>query len=88
VADCGGRLSLKSAMMVALDLVAIFQYFHFKYYVYSNLHPRHVLLGKGEKYAQLFLVDYSRATRFKDAQTSEHVPMPQDKPVEMRTHNL
>jgi hypothetical protein len=88
MSDCGGKLSLKSALMVGLELVAILQYFHFKYFVHNNLHPRHVLLGKGEKYAQIFLVDYSRATRFKDAQTSEHVTQPHDKAVEIRTHNL
>lgn len=67
--------------------MTIFQYFHFKYFSYNNLHPRHVLLGKGEKYGQFFLVDFSRATRYKDAHTSEHIVQSHDK-VEMRGHNL
>lgn len=44
---CGGKLSLKSALMVGLELLTIFQYFHFKFFIYNNLNPKHVMLGKG-----------------------------------------
>lgn len=74
--------------MVGLELVTIFQYFHFKYFTYNNLHPRHVLLGKGEKFNQFFLIDFSRACRYKDAQTAEHIPLPNERASEMRVHNL
>ena len=88
VTDCSGKLSVKSAAMVGLELVTILQYFHFKYFTHNNLHPRHVLLGKGDKTNQFYLVDYSRASRYKDAQTAEHIILPQDRGTEMRVHNL
>lgn len=56
--------------MVGLELLTIFQYFHFKYFIYNNLQPRHVMIGRGEKYGKFFLIDFNRASRYKDAQTS------------------
>lgn len=47
LADCGGKFSVKSCMMLGMELVTIFQYFHFKYFTYNNLHPRHTMIGQG-----------------------------------------
>lgn len=31
------------------------------------------MIGSGEKYGKLFIVDYSNSIRYRDAQTLEHI---------------
>ena len=47
---CGGKFSLKTALMVAMEMTEVLQYFHFKSYIYNNINPKHIMLGKGENY--------------------------------------
>lgn len=65
---CGGKFSLKTALMIGVDLTSILQYYHFKNYVYNNTNPRHVMLGRGEKYSKLYIIDLSKSLRYRDAQ--------------------
>ena len=44
---CGGNFSLKTAMMLGMELTEILQYFHFKSYVYNNINTKHIMLGSG-----------------------------------------
>jgi hypothetical protein len=44
--QCDGKFSLKTAVMMGIELVSILQYFHFKYFIYNNLHPQHIMIGK------------------------------------------
>lgn len=49
-------------------MVSILQYYHFKHSIYSNLSPKHTMIGKGEKCDNFFIVDYSRSNRYRDSQ--------------------
>lgn len=85
---CGGKFSLKTALMIGIDMVSILQYYHFKNYIYSNINPRHIMLGKGENFGKLYIIDLSKSNRYRDTQFQEHVPEPMDKGGEMRLINM
>ena len=70
--SCGGKFTLKTAMMLAIELVSILQYYHFKSYVYNNLCLKHILLGKGQNYGKIYIVDYSKSSKYKDMHSQEH----------------
>lgn len=44
---CKGKLTAKTSLMVASELIPILQYFHYKFFVFNNLNPRHILSGMG-----------------------------------------
>ncbi len=67
---------MKTAIMIAKDILTILQYFHFKNVVYNNLCPKHTLIGKGENYGKFYLIDYSKMNRYKDNNSQEHVMQP------------
>jgi hypothetical protein len=69
MAKCEGKFTLKTTLMIAKELLTILQYIHFKHFVYSNICPKHILIGKGENYGKFYLVDYSKTNRFRDANT-------------------
>ena len=84
---CGGKFSLKTALMLGSQLVNSLQYFHFKYFVFNNINPRHIMTGSGEKSNKVFLIDFSRAVRYKDPQTQEHIGGV-DRPGEAKVYNM
>ncbi len=73
LSKCSGKFSLKTTLMLGFELISIFQYYHFKNFVFNNLSPRHLMMGKGERYGKIFIVDYSKSSKFKDLQTLEHI---------------
>ena len=75
-------------MMIGIDLVSILQYYHFKNYVYNNLNPKHIMLGRGENYGKLYIIDYSKSNRYRDSQYQEHVSEPAERNSEMRFNNM
>jgi serine/threonine protein kinase len=71
---CGGKFSLKTAMMVGMELTEILQYYHFKSHIYNNLHPRHIMVGKGEHFGNIYIIDFNKSSKFRDPVMSEHIP--------------
>ena len=46
------------------------------------------MIGSGSKYGKLYIVDYSSALRYRDAQTLEHITDTPDKKVDERNYNM
>lgn len=67
--------------MFGCEAISMLQYYHFKNFVHNNVNPRHFMIGAGEKYGKLFLVDYSNSIRYRDAQTLEHIAENVDKKI-------
>ena len=73
--------------MLGSQLVDCLQYFHFKYFSFNNMHPRHILTGTGQQSDKLYLIDYSRAARYKDPQTQDHI-IDSETTTLLNTYNL
>jgi hypothetical protein len=56
--------------MLGEEIVSILQYFHFKNFIHNQINLRNFMLGQGERYGKLFIIDYNAAMRFKDAVSS------------------
>ena len=74
--------------MLGVEIISILQYFHFKNFIHNGLNLHHLLLGGGSKFGKFYLVDYSNASRYRDAQTLEHIEENTAKKTEKRTTNL
>ncbi len=70
---CGGKFSLKTTLLLGIEIISILQYYHFKNFLHCGLRPEHIMIGAGSKYTKIFLVDYSTSIRFRDNQTLEHI---------------
>lgn len=58
---------------MGLKILDTISYLHIKGLVHNNINPKHILPGVGDQNHQLYLVDFSQTSRYKDIKTGEHI---------------
>lgn len=76
---CGYRFSLKTTLMLAVQLIERFRYMHKKNFIHRDVKPDNFLMGMGTKSNSLHIVDMGLAKKYIDPQTKEHIPFRNDK---------
>ncbi len=70
---CSGNFSLKTTLLLGIEMVSILQYYHFKNFLHCGLRPEHFMIGAGAKCTKLFIIDYATSIRYRDNNTLEHI---------------
>ena len=75
---CGRKLSLKTVLLLADQLIARIQTMHEKGYIHRDLKPENILMGLEENANTLYLIDYGLAKKWKIG-SGEHIPIREGK---------
>lgn len=75
---CGRKLSLKTTLLLADQLIARIETMHKKGYIHRDLKPENILMGLEENASVLYLIDYGLAKKWKD-HDGKHIPMREGK---------
>lgn len=70
---CGRRLSLKTVLMVADQLIRRLEQLHSKHYVHRDVKPENFLLGVGKSEGTIHLIDFGLAREFNNPVTGAHM---------------
>lgn len=76
---CGYRFSLKTTLMLAVQLIDRFKYMHKKNFIHRDVKPDNFLMGMGEKSNSLHIVDMGLAKKYIDPSTKQHIAFRNDK---------
>ena len=76
---CGRILSVKTTLMLVIQLVERFKYIHEKTFVHRDIKPDNFLMGMRDKSHVAYIVDYGLAKRYYDPRTGAHIPYRNDK---------
>jgi serine/threonine protein kinase len=71
---CHGRLSLKTTLMLADQLIARLEFVHTAGYIHRDLKPDNFAMGTGKRSHHLYLIDFGLAKRYVDVHTHKHIP--------------
>lgn len=71
---CGGKFSLKTSLLLAIQILEKVEYLHSKGYVYRDIKPDNFVMGIEEKSSELFMIDFGLAKSYKDQKTGLFVP--------------
>ena len=77
-AYCGRKLSLKTVILLADQLLSRIETMHKRGYIHRDLKPENILMGLEENASTLFLIDYGLAKKWKQA-NGEHIPIREGK---------
>lgn len=67
------RLSLKTVLMLADQMLCSLEFIHNKNFIHRDIKPDNFLMGTGQNSNILFLIDYGLAKKYRDPNTHVHV---------------
>lgn len=77
-AYCGRKLSLKTVLLLADQLLSRIETMHKKGFIHRDLKPENILMGLEEHASTVFLIDYGLAKKWK-MPNGEHIPIREGK---------
>lgn len=71
---CHHRLSLKTVLMLADQMISCVEYIHNKNFIHRDIKPDNFVMGIGNSATQVFIIDYGLAKKYRDQHTHMHIP--------------
>eukprot|EP00968_Pinguiococcus_pyrenoidosus_P013924 scaffold1272_cov250-Pinguiococcus_pyrenoidosus.AAC.16 len=68
------RFSLKTALMIAEQLIARLEYVHTKHFIHRDVKPDNFLIGLGRRQNLIYVIDFGLAKKYRDPRTHQHIP--------------
>ena len=71
--QCKRKLSLKTVLMLADQMLSCVEFMHSKNYIHRDIKPDNFVVGLGRYASQVYMIDYGLAKRYRDQNTHEHI---------------
>jgi serine/threonine protein kinase len=66
--NCAGKFSLKTTLMIAIQIFDLLKRLHSCNYVHRDIKPDNFLIGVGPEKSKIFVIDFGLAKRYKSVQ--------------------
>jgi len=76
---CNRKLSLKTVLLLADQLISRIEFIHGKNFIHRDMKPDNFLMGLGKKGNQVYVIDFGLAKKFRDQRTHQHIPYRENK---------
>lgn len=70
---CGRKFSLKTALMLADQFLAILEATHNKGFIHRDIKPENMMIGAGKRCNDMYLIDFGLSKKFYDHKTNTHI---------------
>lgn len=71
---CHGRMSVKTVLMLADQMISRLEFIHSAGYLHRDLKPDNFAMGVGKRAHHLYLLDFGLAKRYADVKLGKHIP--------------
>jgi casein kinase 1 len=78
---CHRRLSLKTVLMLADQMLSSIEYIHEKNFIHRDIKPENFVMGLGQTANQVFVIDFGLARKYRDQNTHAHIPYAEGRPL-------
>ena len=70
---CNRKFSLKTALMLADQMINRIEYVHSKNFVHRDIKPDNFLIGIDKTFKYVYIIDFGLAKKYKDLKTGQHI---------------
>ena len=72
--SCGKRLTLKTVLMLADQMISRVEFFHPKNFLHRDIKPDNFVIGCGKRANHIYIIDFGLAKKYRDQKTQQHIP--------------
>ncbi|XP_058756236.1 casein kinase 1-like protein 1 [Vicia villosa] len=76
---CNRKLSLKTVLMLADQMINRVEFIHTKSFLHRDIKPDNFLMGLGRRANQVYAIDFGLAKKYRDSSTHQHIPYRENK---------
>ncbi|XP_010537581.1 PREDICTED: casein kinase 1-like protein 2 [Tarenaya hassleriana] len=76
---CSRKLSLKTVLMLADQMINRIEFVHSKSFLHRDIKPDNFLMGLGRRANQVYIIDFGLAKKYRDTTTHQHIPYRENK---------
>ncbi|XP_073031996.1 casein kinase 1-like protein 1 [Primulina eburnea] len=76
---CSRKLSLKTVLMLADQMINRIEFVHSKSFLHRDIKPDNFLMGLGRRANQVYVIDFGLAKKYRDSSTHQHIPYRENK---------
>ncbi|ESO06528.1 hypothetical protein HELRODRAFT_63866 [Helobdella robusta] len=76
---CTRRLTMKTVLMLADQMIGNIEYVHNKNFIHRDIKPDNFVMGIGRNCNKVYLIDFGLAKKYRDSRTRAHIPYREDK---------
>ncbi|KAM0944725.1 putative protein kinase CK1-CK1 family [Dioscorea sansibarensis] len=76
---CSRKLSLKTVLMLADQMINRLEFVHGKSFLHRDIKPDNFLMGLGRRANQVYIIDFGLAKKYRDSSTHQHIPYRENK---------
>lgn len=71
---CNRKLSLKTVLMLADQMINRVEFVHAKNFIHRDIKPDNFLIGLAKRANQVHIIDFGLAKKYRDPKTQQHIP--------------
>ncbi|XP_051116120.1 uncharacterized protein LOC127241229 [Andrographis paniculata] len=70
---CGRKLSLKTVLMLADQMISRIEFIHSRSFLHRDIKPDNFLMGLERRTNQVYAIDFGLAKKYRDSRTHQHI---------------